>query len=109
MWSYPHLVQYYKVVRGQRVLAFHEEIDDQGFYVGRTEYRQAGTTALEYLVALTVYWREEYGSLYGISAKDRVVARAWSLSGREKRLIAEVVVQGRPAQEQPAQEQPASE
>ncbi|MCP2257834.1 hypothetical protein LX15_001520 [Streptoalloteichus tenebrarius] len=73
-----HRIEYWQIKRGQRVLVHAEEINDHGFYIGRTIQRQMRTTATDYTRALF----EEFLLKHGSQPGQRWLVRVWRLTGR---------------------------
>ncbi|SHG69193.1 hypothetical protein [Streptoalloteichus hindustanus] len=73
-----HRIEYWQIKRGQRVLVHAEEINDHGFYIGRTVQRQMRTTATDYTRALF----EEFALKHPTEPGQRWLVRVWRLTGR---------------------------
>ncbi|SHF03728.1 hypothetical protein [Streptoalloteichus hindustanus] len=72
-----HLLEYFHLNRGVRVLVHRERINDSGFYIGRTAARQAGTTAKDYARDLAEEFFQKHPHL--CADKQRWLLVVWRL------------------------------
>ncbi|GGM56587.1 hypothetical protein GCM10012275_29670 [Longimycelium tulufanense] len=81
-----HRVEYWAIRRGQRALVHAEEINDHGFYVGRTDQRLNQTTAKDYARALF----EEFVAKRQPLVDPRWLVRVWRLTGCDGNKVSRV-------------------
>ncbi|GGM32766.1 hypothetical protein GCM10012275_00220 [Longimycelium tulufanense] len=79
-WDYWHRIEYFRLERGRRVLAFVEDISDHGFYVGRPERRKINAIACDYAEDVTEEFFDKHP--YLCRPGQRWLVRVWRITAR---------------------------